>query len=212
MASPDLTERQPHDEAEELLPWYATDQLGLSDRARVEAHLSSCASCRQQLALERQLIDEFQAMTPEIDSGWARLRSRIQAPVAVRAQPTRRNPFAEAWAVLSRPAVATLAVAQLAFIIVAGSVLLSLSRPSYHALSSAPAPATANVIVMFRGDATEDQMSSVLKSAGASMADGPTPAGAYLLHVASQQRQAAIARLQSDPIVQMAQPIDGGRS
>lgn len=210
MADPNLTERQPHNEAEELLPWYATGRLDAGERARVEAHLSSCASCRRQLALERQLIEEFQAMTPEIDSGWARLKSRIQAPPSIRPRPRRRI-FAEAWAVLSRPGVVAFAAAELAFVVVAGSLLLSLSRPSYHALGSAPAPAAANLIVIFHADASEAEMRAALKGAGASIVDGPTAADAYLLHVAPPQRQSAIARLQSDGIVQMAQPIDGGQ-
>lgn len=217
MADPNLSERSGHDEAEELLPWYATGQLDESDRARVDAHLASCAYCRQQLALEQRLIDEFQAMSPEVESGWERLKARIAAPaaapvLATRPNPRRSNILAELWATLSRPAVATLAVAQLAFVIVAGTVLLSLSRPSYRALGSAPPPASANMIVMFRSDATIEDVRRTLGSAGASIVDGPTSADAYLLHVAPQRRQAALSRLQSDSNVQMAEPIDGGRS
>ena len=48
--------------------------------------------------------------------------------------------------------------------------------------------------------------------AGASIVDGPTTADAYLLHVAPQQRHRALAKLQSDDNVQMAQPIDGATS
>jgi hypothetical protein len=214
MADPNLTKRSAHDEAEELLPWYATGQLDDEDRGRVDAHLSSCAYCRQQLALERRLIDEFQAMSPEVEAGWERMKARIAAPPAapVRRRTAPPNMIAQLWATLSRPAVATLAVAQLAFVIVAGSVLLSLSRPSYRALGSAPPPASANLIVMFRSDATIDDVRKTLSSAGASIVDGPTSADAYLLHVAPQRRQAALARLQSDTNVQMAEPIDGGRS
>jgi hypothetical protein len=215
MAGPNLTERKPHDEAEELLPWYANGQLDAPDRAKVDAHLSSCAHCRQQLALERRLIDEFQAMTPEIESGWARLRNRIEAPASVpvgRFTPKRPGPLAEAWALFSRPAIATLAAAQLAFVVVAGGALLSLSRPVYHTLGSAPPPAAGNAIVIFRADATEQGIRNALRSAGASIVEGPTPANAYLLHVAPRQRQFALGRLQSDKIVQMAQPIDGAAS
>ena len=207
MAGPNLTERKPHDEAEELLPWYANGQLDASDRAKVDAHLSSCAHCRQQLALERRLIDEFQAMTLEIESGWARLRNRIEAPASVpvgRFAPKRPSPLAQAWALFSRPAIATLAAAQLAFVVLAGGALLS--------LSSAPPPAAGNVIVIFRADATEQGIRNALRSAGASIVEGPTPANAYLLHVAPRQRQFALGRLQSDKIVQMAQPIDGAAS
>ncbi|MFL6758793.1 anti-sigma factor family protein [Sphingomonas sp.] len=210
MAGPNLFEREPHAEAEELLPWYANGQLDDADRSRVEKHLSSCASCRQQLALERQLIDEFQAMSPEIESGWARLRERVQAPIAKRQR--RAGRLAEFWALITRPAVAGLAAAQLAFVIASGAVLLSLSRPAYHTLGSAPVPVSANIIVMFRADATIEDVRGTLKSAGASIVDGPTTADAYLLHVAPQQRQRALAKLQSDDNIQMAQPIDGAAS
>jgi anti-sigma-K factor RskA len=217
MPDPNLIERPPHDEAEELLPWYATGQLDEADRAKVDAHLSSCAHCRQQLALEHQLIDEFQAMSPEVESGWSRLKARLETPAPVVAAPVAaahrrpvwQNPFAEIWAMLSRPAVATLAIAQLAFVVFAGSLLLSLSKPSYRALGSAPAPATANVIVMFRSDATVEDVRDTLKLAGASIVDGPTPTDAYLLHVAPPQRATALAKLQSNENVQLAQPIDG---
>ena len=204
----DLTEPKPHDEAEELLPWYATGRLDERDRTRVEAHLSDCSQCRQQLSVERRLIEEFRAMTPEVESAWARLRARIDAPVPVR--PRRPSPFVEAWALLSRPAVAGFAAAQLAFVIVAGGVLLSLSKPAYHALGSASPPAAANVIVMFRADATEEEVRDVLKATGATIVGGPTAADAYLLHVAPQHRPAALAKLQSNDNVSMAEPVDGG--
>jgi len=197
----------PHDEAEELLPWYATGQLDAADRARVERHLLSCGDCREQLAVERRLIDEFQAMAPEVESGWARLRGRIDTPVQVARAP--KQPFAELWAFLTRPAVAAIAVAQLAFVVIAGGALLSLSRPAYHVLGSAPVPADANVIVIFDADTTEGEMRGALGAAGASIVGGPTSADAYLLHVAPAGRQNSLARLQADANVQLAQPIDG---
>jgi anti-sigma-K factor RskA len=197
----------PHDEAEELLPWYATGQLDAADRARVERHLLSCGDCREQLAVERRLIDEFQAMAPEVESGWVRLRGRIDTPVQVARAP--KQPFAELWAFLTRPAVAAIAVAQLAFVVIAGGALLSLSRPAYHVLGSAPVPADANVIVIFDADTTEGEMRGALGAAGASIVGGPTSADAYLLHVAPAGRQNSLARLQADANVQLAQPIDG---
>lgn len=213
MTGPNLTARKPHDEAEELLPWYANGQLDEADRLRVDAHLSSCAYCRQQLVLERRLIDEFQAMAPEVESGWARLRNRIERPMARRiTRPARSAALAEAWAFLTRPAIAALAAAQLAFVVIAGATLVSLGQPAYHTLGSAPAPATGNVIVMFRADATEQDIRNVLRSAGASLVDGPTPANAYLLHVAPKRRQIALRTLQADVNVQLAQPIDGAGS
>ena len=207
MVGPNVTEPKPHDEVQELLPWYATGELDESDRARVDAHLNSCAFCRQQLALERRLIGEFQEMAPEVESGWARLRGRIETPAPV--WPRRPSLLGQFWEVVSRPMVAGLAVAQLTFLIVAGGVLLSLSRPDYHGLSSAPAPASANVIIIFRADATEEDVRGALRAAGASIVGGPTDANAYLLHVAPSREQVALTRLRSDDNVQMAEPIDG---
>jgi anti-sigma factor RsiW len=202
---PDRTDG-PHDEAEELLPWYATGQLDQGDQAVVERHLASCASCRRQLSEERRLAEEFQAFDPQVDSGWALLRARIDAPAKPRFDLSR--PLRDLWAVLSRPAVAALATAQIAFVVLAGATLLSLSRPTYHALGAAQAPAAANVIVMFRADATEEDIRHALRESGASLVGGPTSANAYLLHVALNRRPSALTRLQSDDQVQLAQPID----
>lgn len=207
MAEPKPSPAGPHDQAEQLLPWYATGQLDAADRAQVERHLLSCGDCRQQLKLERRFIDEFQGLAPEVDSGWARLRARVAAP-ALKA-PRRRHALREIWAMLTRPAVAALAVAQIAFVVIAGAAFLSLGRPAYHVLGSPPVAADANAIVIFRAETREGEMRRALGGAGATIVGGPTAADAYLLHVAAADRQDAIARLQADDNVQLAQPIDG---
>lgn len=206
----------PHKEAEELLPWYATGQLEPEESALVEKHLSSCAHCRRQLALEHRLIDEFATMAPEVDSGWERLRQRIEPE----RRPAPRQSWwdraardaAGIWDAFKRPPVAAFAFAQLAFVVIAGSILLSLSQPSYHALGSAPPPQSANLLAMFRGDTTESQMRDLLRANGATLVGGPTPTDAYLLRVPPRSRTAVLARLRGDRHVLLAQPIDGPAS
>jgi len=213
MQDPTLSRAQPHHDAEELIPWYLTGQLDDEDLAMVEHHLSSCAHCRRQLAAERRMIDEFAQLSPQIDSGWARLRQRIDVPQPrERLWDKLRGQAAELWESLSRPAIATLAVAQLAFVVAAGAILLSLSQPDYRTLGSAPAPASANVIAMFRAETTEAQLRDLLQSNGASLVDGPTAGGAYLLRVQASSRPQVVARLRGDRHVLMAQPIDGPAS
>lgn len=204
------SEINPHKEAEELLPWYATGQLAADERSIVEQHLSACAHCRRQLAFDRRMIDEFAALTPEVDNGWERLRGRLEPQAGWRAKAVREA--AAAWRTLPRPSVAALALAQLLFVVVAGSVLLSLSRPDYRALASAPAPQSANAIIMFRPTTTESQMRRLLQGSGASLVGGPTAADAYLLRVAPRSRQAILQRLRADNHVLLAQPIDGTQS
>jgi anti-sigma factor RsiW len=204
---PSLLNRDPHDEAEELLPWYATGQLEEADRVRVEDHLTSCSECREQLTLERRMVQEFRSADPEMDAGWTRLRGRIEAQMQ---QPRHLPPkTGGVWTMFRQPAVAALAAAQIGFQVLRAGILLSLSRPTYHALGSAPAPSAANVIVIFRAEATEGDIRDALKASGASIVGGPTAADAYLLRVSANQRSQALNRLRSDDDVQMAEPIDG---
>lgn len=198
---------EPHDQAEELLPWYATGQLDAADRALVEKHLASCARCQRQLAAERVLIHEFQSLTPEIETGWAQLRGRITAQP--RSRPRLGAALAEFWELLKRPAVAALATAQVAFVAIGATVLQWSSQPTYVALGSAPVAASANVIVMFRPEAREADLRGALATSGAALVGGPTEADAYLLHVPASARPAALEKLRKDSNVTLAQPIDG---
>jgi anti-sigma factor RsiW len=202
-----MPEPRGHNEAEELLPWYATGRLDSDQRILVEQHLSACADCREQLTVERRLIEEFRSLTPEVDAGWNRLRNRIQPHQipGMRSSHVRTN----LRSMVRSPAVAMLAAAQIGFLILGGALLLSLSRPTYHALGAAPPPANADALIIFRGDATQDDVRRALRVANASIVGGPTATDAYLLRLPREQRQKALAGLRADHQVEMAEPIDG---
>ena len=211
MSEPIQADFNPHRETEELLPWYVTGQLEMGEQALVDQHVLSCAHCRRQLAFERRMIDEFATLSPEVDSGWWRMRQMIEAR-----RPSLWDKIladaAALWQGFNRPAVAALAFTQLAFVVVAGALLLSLSRPSYRALGSAPPPPDANAIAMFRPDTTESQLRALLQANGASLVGGPTDADAYLLSVPASSREVVLTKLRADRHVTMAEPIDGDRS
>lgn len=208
MSEPIQADFNPHRETEELLPWYVTGQLETDEQALVEQHVASCAHCRRQLAFERRMIDEFADLSPQVDSGWARMRQMIETDRPSLWDRILRD-ASSLWQSFNRPAIAALAFAQLAFVIVAGTVLLSLSRPSYRALGSAPPPRDANAIAMFRADTTESELRALLQANGASLVGGPTEADAYLLQVPGSSRQAVLAKLRADRHVTLAEPIDG---
>jgi len=201
--------RDPHEQAEELLPWYATGQLDEADRSLVDAHLAACARCQRQLAGERRMVDRFQSFSPEVDSGWARMRQRIEAPAAERPSWIQQT-ATDIWQMLKRPAVAVLATAQVGLLAIAAAIAPSLSSaPAYVALGdrAAAAPA-ANVIILFSPQATEADMRSALRNSGASLVGGPTDADAYLLRVAPDQRTPSLTKLRDNGSVLMAEPID----
>jgi len=201
--------RDPHEQAEELLPWYATGQLDEADRSIVEAHLAACARCQRQLAGERRMVDRFQSFSPEVDSGWARMRQRIEAPSAKRSNWIGET-ASDIWQMLKRPAVAVLATLQVGIVAVAAALAPSLSSaPAYVALGDKAAQApSANIIILFRAQATEADMRLALRRSGASLIGGPTDADAYLLNVRNDQRPAALAELRANRSVVMAEPID----
>ena len=202
--------RDPHSQAEELLPWYATGQLDPADRVLVEDHLAACARCQRQLAGERRMVEQFLAFSPEVDSGWARMRQRIEASQAARPSWIARN-AADFWQMLKRPAVAALATAQVGLLAIAAAIAASLgSTPAYVALGDRAQPApSANIIILFRPEATEAGMRSALRQSGASLVGGPTDADAYLLSVPEAQRPTALAKLRAGHEVLMAEPIEG---
>ena len=197
-----------HDQAEELLPWYATGQLDAADRVLVETHLTSCARCQRQLAGEQMLIEHFHAMSPEIDSGWAQLRGQIEA------RPARlglRETLVEFWGFLKRPVVAVAATVQVAFVGAAAMLFQWMSQPTYVALGSGQAATSANVIVMFKPDAREADLRGAIAGSGGMLVGGPTDADAYLIHVPANARSGAVQKLQRNTNVTLAQPIDAAQ-
>jgi hypothetical protein len=81
----------------------------------------------------------------------------------------------------------------------------------YHALGRAPGNAAANAIVVFRPNTAEAEIAAALRTSGARLVDGPTPADAYVLQVPAATRARAIGTLRLRPSVVMAEPI-GDRS
>ena len=156
------------------------------------------------------MVDRFQSFSPEVDSGWARMRQRIEAPKHPRQSRIGRA-ASDFWQLLKRPAIAALATAQVGLLAIAAAIAPSLgSAPAYVALGDPAQPSpSANVIILFRPEATEMAMRTALRQSGASLVGGPTDADAYLLNVPARQRSTALEKLRSDREVIMAEPIDG---
>jgi anti-sigma factor RsiW len=197
----------PHDEAEELLPWYVTGRLDAADRERVEKHLTDCSRCQAELRAERRLADEYRAYSPQVEASWLSLRERIEPQ-----RPSRPPAAANSnwWHSLSRPAIAGLMAAQLAVVVVTAGVVNYVGQPAaYRALGSAPVAASANAVVIFQPSIREDQLRKLLNASDAELVGGPTDADAYVLHMPAETRASALARLRARPEVVMAEPIDG---
>jgi hypothetical protein len=202
-----------HQQVQSLLPWYVNGTLDEDEAAAVEAHLVECDECRADLAAERVLASEVPLASMDVDQGWAAMRNRIAGTMPEAPSPPatvvpfrRKSVFGRSipigWAVAAQAAALALVV---------GGVELSRPTPDhvYHTLGAAPAPATGDMIVIFRPDATEQAMRSALTANGASLVGGPTASNAYVLHVDTAKRAGALAALRADRDVVLAEPIDG---
>ncbi len=206
-----------HREVQLLLPWYVTGRLDPSEQALVEAHLNQCPDCMAELDVEHRLNAEITQLPMDVDQGWQtlqpRLASRATAPGrgggldALRAAAGRARlawrgaPSWLGWAV----------AAQLVILAVAGVLTLPLAPPArYHVLGATPAAASANVIVTFRPETSEQDLRRTLNASHARLVDGPTVTDAYLLHVPAAERAAALAQLRRAPDIVLAEPVDSG--
>jgi anti-sigma factor RsiW len=209
-----------HDEIRSLLPWYVTGRLDAAEHARVAAHVSTCRECQADLEFERRLEVEVAIAPIDVEHGWASMQRRITAAPAPRSGGAFIARLRELPGRLWRagpPWLSWALAAQAALLVVAGALTVRTAAPvtqpaRYHALSSVPAAATGNVVVIFRPDTRESAMRQALVAADAHLIDGPTAADAYVLHVPAAERAGAMAGLRARHDVVLAQPLDPGGS
>jgi len=194
-----------HDTVQQLLPWHVNGTLAADETARVEAHLAECEDCRHDLACERELAREVALLPLDIDEGWQALAMRL--PDARASDAARRVPL------FSRSGPVGWAVGgALAASVVLSVAIVGLQRPAapaqtYRTLGSSAAAASGQVVVLFRPDTPEQQMRTILAAQGARVVDGPTAAGAYVLHIDGPSATDAINALRQSSDVVLAEPI-----
>jgi anti-sigma factor RsiW len=152
----------------DALPDYLNDRLDAERRRAVEAHLSECAACREELSLLRGLRATMHR-APDVDV------ARISAAIAPYRVPARRGP-ATNWRVAA--AIAALAVGGTSVALLRGRA--PVSRSAAVAVTVAPAP---------NGDS-----SPVVPPAAAPQAragERPTPGGTSV--ASTSARELAIA-------------------
>lgn len=215
-----------HRHAWDQIPWIVNDTLSDSERPAIEAHLESCADCREELAFQRRLaaaIDVGAVVESDPQMSWQRLRARIDSSSAPAPAPAPRNAqrrsrgLSQAWI----PWLVAAMVVQAIGLGVLGTVLWSkpgttLAAPgnAYRTLSAPePLSGAATIRVVFAPDMTVERMQALLSGAGLQVQSGPSSAGVWSLEPARDSSrsatQAALKQLRGSTDVRFAEAIGG---
>jgi hypothetical protein len=182
---------QEHAEITALIPWYVNATLSDQDRLRVDAHLTQCAACRDDLATERCV---FEGMTAESAIEYMpvaslnRLRMRLETEHADAADPEvaplpRRRRSVLAWQGLMAASVALMAVA--VCLLAADRWMQFRSQSSaanfYTVTSPAPRARDEAIRAVFSPAITLVELQAILDESRVRIVSGPTEAGVYSL-------------------------------
>lgn len=202
-----------------LLPWYLTGTLKESERQAVDAHLATCADCRDELAhlthlripmktafaeettpdlrVQEQVMRRIQSDTLPTPSVSA---ARIEGSAAESVEQWFRRLFAPRWI----PALAmTLIIGQLVLLLWTAGEQTALP-PSNIASRGIPSAST-RILLVFQESIPEARIRATILALNGRLVDGPTTDGRYTIEIpvaqlAALDRQLHALRQQSDAI------------
>ena len=225
-----------HHEAAELLPWHVTHKLSAEESRRVEAHLAHCPACRQEAeelkALEAAVVTSNEELPRPATNLMARVLDRVDAYERQQAGMKAERSW-NFWQWLGQP---KLALAQLMILILLASVAvfnlvragrfqslaqrerqraelltaqLADEQKRYRTLAETTDGSQKNVAklnVMFEPEASEKQIRELLSSINASISQGPSALGLYVIAIPVDEgltpdvtQEAALKILRSKP-------------
>jgi anti-sigma factor RsiW len=180
-----------HQEVSALIPWYVNDTLDEQERARVNAHVGECASCRDDLAVNQRILDGIAAQ-PALDympmASLKRLQARLDtvqgegpsSPKIMPAEPERSESPWRGWIAASIAAM-TVAIGLLAADRWVQFEARATQSNYRTVTNSIPRPAGEVIRAVFSPAITLDQLQAILDEAQLKIVSGPTEAGVYSL-------------------------------
>lgn len=201
-----------HRAAQELLPWYAMNNLSGADLTMVSAHVQACEQCRSDLEWERKLLGIEPESHASFDMERALDKLRPELDIPRRLSLHQRLSRLVHGTDRARASWMPWALAAQSAAIVALGVLLALpgkDAASYRTLGASKNIA-GNAVVVFEPGTTEHDLRQMLAANGARIVDGPTVTDAYLLSLPSDRLESSLRMLRAEKGVKLAEPLVSG--
>ena len=208
MKNPGFLSSGSADSVEDLLPWYVNGTLSSEDHARVNQALAEDS----ELSLEVTFLSEVAGAMRATHLRYDEIAGRAELIRRARTRGGLVERFRRAWpsgfANILTLVEPKFAVALLVIVIqgaVLGQLMLNEGRTKFsevRAWPSAVATTAATVYrITFRPDASEQDIRTLLVSAGARIIGGPTQLGDYYLVLSGSEESAKATLLQSSELV-----------
>jgi hypothetical protein len=211
-----------HDDAWHLLPWFVNGSLRRELRHDVDAHISACADCRSEVALQTSVRDALsredgrqEATQSSFDQLWARIEAHgdtADEPVAQTDIPVPSPPARRRAAGMPQWLVAAVVVEAIGLVTLGWITLNNDPRGAadYQTLSSpAPYVESGQIRAVFSPDLSLHDLQMLLASSELTIVAGPTEAGVYTLAPTKKKADidAELADLRRNASVRFAEPI-----
>lgn len=179
-----------HQGVSAMIPWYVNDTLADVERQRVDAHVGSCAECRDDLAVHQRILEGIKAQ-PALDympvASLKRLQARLDVAQTQAASPppppleaSRRDSPWRGWMAASISAIAVAVGLLAADRWVQFDVRAK--QPNYRTVTtSIPRPQGEVIRAVFSPSITLVELQTILDEAQLKIVSGPTEAGVYSL-------------------------------
>ena len=204
MSDPESLAEHPHPVAL-LLPWYLSAQLSESERREVDAHLSGCTACRDELAELGELRARAREMLEGAPAPGAHVRHRVLSQIGGPAGVTKgasRRGLIESVASATQWLLAPKWAPALALLLIVGQLGtlawlgMRVETPA-PLISRAVTRGAVRLRVVFNPTTTERDVLSGIRALDGRIVDGPAADGAYVIELAPATPQVIAAKIRA---------------
>ncbi len=191
-----------------LIPLYVRGRLEDRERSEVECAIGEHPELKKEVEEWEKIYRAYRAMEEGLPEPSPDLYARIVDRIEKKREDTRIERLKQWFSILKpSPAVSITIIMVQLFIIILGGAYIIKEKAGYRTLSSAGSVQSdlVRINVVFKADATERDIRSLLHDVNGKILDGPYASGLYIIGVQPDDIDAALTRLRHSPIIVLSE-------